>query len=157
MKLRGFGARRALHAITEGRTLDASHFTAPEQLSDCSRIEPRTDIWGLGATIYELATGHRPFEEPPGELEAALLTREPRPLCDWRPGLPAAFGDVVMRCLMRSPSARHGSVADLVEALSPYGPKRGVSGTVRAAIAAGATRLRSSTERVRGLVRHGRW
>jgi hypothetical protein len=71
--------------------------------------------------------------------------------------LPAAFSQAVMRCLMRSPSARYGSVADVADALAPYAPSRGVSGRVRSALAAGATRLRSSTERVRDLVRHGKW
>jgi eukaryotic-like serine/threonine-protein kinase len=157
MKVRGFGARRALHAISEERQLDSSHFTAPEQLPGALSVDRRTDVWGLGATIYELATGHRPFEQGPEQLETALLTSEPRPLGERRPGLPAAFSDAVMRCLMRSPSARYGSISDLADALAPYGPKRGVSGAVRGVLAAGATRLRSSTERVRDLVRHGKW
>jgi serine/threonine-protein kinase len=157
MKVRGFGARRALHAISEGHTLEASHFTAPEQLSGSSRVDARTDVWALGATIYELATGRRPFEAPSRELESVLLGGEPRPLGGRRPGLPAAFSEAVMRCLMRSPSARYDSVSALADVLSPFGPKRGVSGAVRGVLAAGATRLRSSTERVRDLVRHGRW
>jgi serine/threonine-protein kinase len=157
VKVRGFGARRASHAISEGRRVEASHFTAPEQLSGASRADRRTDVWGLGATIYELASGHRPFERAPRELETALLTSEPQPLGERRPGLPAAFSQAVMRCLMRSPSARYGSVADVADALAPYAPSRGVSGRVRSELAAGATRLRSSTERVRDLVRHGKW
>jgi eukaryotic-like serine/threonine-protein kinase len=157
MKVRGFGARRALHAISEGGEFDASHFTAPEQHPDALSVDRRTDVWGLGATIYELATGRRPFEPGPPQLETALLTSEPRPLGERRPGLPAAFSDAVMRCLMRSPSARYGSISDLADALVPFGPKRGVSGTMRSVLAAGATRLRSSTERVRDLVRHGKW
>jgi eukaryotic-like serine/threonine-protein kinase len=157
MKVRGFGARRALHAIGEGRLFEASHFTAPEQLPGVPCLDRRTDVWGLGATIYELATGRRPFEQAPQQLETALLTSEPRPLGERRPGLPAAFSDAVMRCLMRSPSARYGSISDLADALAPYGPKRSVSGTMRSVLAAGATRLRSSTGRVRDLVRHGKW
>jgi serine/threonine-protein kinase len=154
MKVRGFGARRALHAITEGRSFGASHFTAPEQVSGPPRLDRRTDVWALGATIYELATGHRPFEQAPRELETALLTSDPKPLGERRPGLPAAFSEAVMRCLMRAPSARYGSITDLADALSPYGPRRGVAGAVRGALAAGATRLRSS---VRDLVRQRKW
>jgi serine/threonine-protein kinase len=157
VKVRGFGARRAWHAISEGWRVEGSHFTAPEHLSGASRADRRTDVWALGATIYELATGHRPFEQAPRELETALLTSQPQPLGERRPGLPAAFSEAVMRCLMRSPSARYGSVTDLADALAPYGPRRGASGRVRNVLAAGATRLRSSTERVCDLVRHGKW
>ena len=149
MKIRGFGTRVALQAITGGRLLGMSHFTAPEQLSGAASADPRTDVWALGATIYELLTGHRPFEQPPADIEAALLTGEPRPLLERRPGLPAPFGDAVMRCLMCSASGRYGSVVELAEAISPYGPRRGVASAVRGVLAAGATRLRSSTERVR--------
>lgn len=157
MKVRGFGARRALHAITAGSSLAASHFTAPEQLSGASRADRRTDVWALGATLYELATGHRPFEQPPEQLETMLLTNEPMPLRQRRAGLPAAFNDAVMRCLMRWPAARYGSVAELAAALEPYGPNPGVAGAVRGVLAAGATRLRSSTDRMRGLVRQRKW
>lgn len=157
MKMRGFGARRALRAITEDTRFESSHFTAPEQLPGAPRADRRTDVWAIGATIYELATACRPFEQAPEQLESALLTSEPKPLGERRPGLPAAFSDAVMRCLMRSPSARYGSVSELADAIAPYGPKRGVSGVVRGVFAAGATRLRSSTERVRDLVRHGKW
>lgn len=157
VKIRGFGARLALFAIGEGRLLGASHFTAPEQLPGIDPIDSRTDVWALGATMYELATGHRPFEEPPEQLEAALLGTDPRPLAERRPGLPLSFSDAVMRCLKRSASSRYDSAAALADAIAPYGPRRGVSGAVRGVLAAGATRLRSSTERVRDLVRQRKW
>lgn len=149
MKVRGFGTRVALQAITGGRLLGMSHFTAPEQLTGAAAPDPRTDVWALGATIYELATGHRPFEQPPAEIEGALLSSQPRPLFERRPGLPSPFCEAVMRCLMSVPDARFASVAELVEAISPYGPRRGVASAVRGVLAAGATRLRSSSDRIR--------
>ncbi|HTV24107.1 MAG TPA: serine/threonine-protein kinase, partial [Polyangiaceae bacterium] len=149
MKVRGFGTRLALHAITGGRLLGMSHFTAPEQLTGVAAPDPRTDVWGLGATIYELATGHRPFEQPPAELETALLSIPPTPLLERRPGLPLPFGDAVMRCLASSPSARYARVAELADAIAPFGPRRGVAGAVRGVLAAGATRLRSSSDRLK--------
>jgi hypothetical protein len=62
-----------------------------------------------------------------------------------------------MRSLMRSPAARFGSVADLADELAPYGPRRSVRDAVRGVLAAGATRWRSSTLRVRNLVRQRKW
>lgn len=155
VKIRDFGVRFAIHAITEGRSFGAPRYTAPEQLRQAFVLDPRTDVWALGATMYELSTGHRPFEQPPPELESALLTSAPRPLREARPGLPAAFSDAVMRCLERSPAARYAGVAELAEAIAPHGPARGqgVAGAVRGVLAAGATRIKTSTEMVRHLVR----
>ena len=72
-----------------------------------------------------------------------------------RPGLPSLFAEAVMRCLARSPGARYANVVDVAEAISPFGPGRGhgVAGAVRGVLAAGATRLRSSTDIVRQMVR----
>jgi serine/threonine protein kinase len=155
VKIRDFGARLATHAITEGRMFQAPHYTAPEQLSSSQPADERTDIWALGATMYELTSGCRPFDQQPTELQSALLTTESVPLRERRPGLPHSFSDAVMRCLVRSPEGRCASVAEVAEAIAPFGPTRqGVAGAVRGALAAGATRLRSSTEIVRQMVRH---
>jgi serine/threonine-protein kinase len=155
VKVRDFGARLATHAITEGRMFEAPRYSAPEQVSPSMSVDQRTDIWALGATMYELSTGHRPFEQAPANLETALLTSEPVALRERRPGLPSLFSDAVMRCLARSPDARYSNVSDLAEALSPFGPPRGhgVSGAMRGALAAGVPPLKSSTEIVRHMVR----
>jgi eukaryotic-like serine/threonine-protein kinase len=155
IKIRDFGARLATFAITEGRMFGEPRYTAPEQLPEVGHVDPRTDIWALGALMYELSTGHRPFEQLPAQLEHALLTSHPLPLHDLRPGLPAAFSDAVMCCLARSPGARFASVEELARAIAPYGSARGqtMAGAVRGVLAAGANRLRESTDRVRHLVR----
>jgi serine/threonine-protein kinase len=154
VKIRDFGARRATMAITEGRMFEPPRYSAPEQVSKAAAVDARTDIWALGATMYELTSGCRPFDQPAAELESVLLTREPVHLREKRPGLPHLFSDAVMRCLARSPDGRFASVADVAEAIAPFGPGRGgVASTVRGVLAAGATRIRSSTEIVRQMVR----
>jgi serine/threonine-protein kinase len=154
VKIRDFGARLATTAITEGRMFEPPRYSAPEQVSKLAPVDARTDIWAVGATMYELTSGCRPFDQPAAELESALLTGEPIHLREKRPGLPHLFSDAVMRCLARSPAARFASVADLAEAIAPFGPGRGgVASTVRGVLAAGATRIRSSTEIVRHMVR----
>lgn len=155
VKVRDFGARLATHAITEGRMFGMPRYTSPDQLPDSPPVDARTDIWALGATMYELSSGHRPYEQAPAQLEAALLGSEPIHLRDRRPALPSPYSDAVMRCLARSPDDRFANVAELAQAISPFGPSRvhGALGAVRGVLAASATRLRSSTECVRQMVR----
>jgi serine/threonine-protein kinase len=154
VKIRDFGARLATIAITEGRLFETPRYMAPEQLAQSSRIDPRTDIWALGATMYELSTGYRPFEQPEQHSEHAPGSSAPVPLRMRRPSLPAAFSDAVMRCLALAPGSRFESVAELAAAIAPFGSRgHTVAGAVRGALAAGASRLRESTDRVRDLVR----
>jgi serine/threonine protein kinase len=154
LKIRDFGVRLATFAITEGRMFEMPRYMAPEQLAPSSRVDPRTDIWAIGATMYELSTGHRPFEPPAPPTERSPGSNAPVSLRTMRPGLPAAFSDAVMRCLALAPGSRFASVAELAAAIAPFGSRgQTVVGAMRGALAAGASRLRESTDRVRDLVR----
>lgn len=155
IKVRDFGARLASFAISGGRSFGAPRYTAPEQLRQPCQVDPRTDIWALGAVMYELSTGHQPVEQPSARPEGAVLVSPPISLLTLRPNLPAPLGDAVMCCLARSPGSRFSSVAELAQAIAPYGSAQGqtLAGAVRGVLTAGANRLRESTERVRHLVR----
>jgi len=92
-------------------------YMAPEQLDrELSRVDQRTDVYGLGAILYELLTGRPPFEARGDEADPARLrdhvVRDP--IVDW-PGLHLAPGlaRVAMRALARSPEERYRSIAEL--------------------------------------------
>jgi len=93
-------------------------YMSPEQLTGSRNVDGRTDIWSLGATMYQLLTGAPPF---PGETLAAIgalvLMTEPVPLRARRSDVPAALEAAVMRCLRRDPAERFATVAELVSAL----------------------------------------
>jgi eukaryotic-like serine/threonine-protein kinase len=156
VKIRDFCVRLATHAITEGRMFAAPRYTAPEQLSPSTYVDERTDIWALGAIMYELSSGQRPLAQAPAELDTALLTSDTIPLRERRPGLPSLFSDAVMCCLASSPGARYESVLEVAEAIGPFAPGRGhgVASAGRGVLVASATRLKSSTDIVRQIVRH---
>lgn len=97
------------------REVGTPAYMAPEQ---CRResLTPATDLFGLGATLYEALTAMQPFSE--GDESGALLeTRypqlreEPLPLCELRPEIPRALADVIRRCLAIDPADRPASAA----------------------------------------------
>jgi len=148
LKLREFGACSAIPALVEGQRPSEAPGSAPEQLTGAAPDDPRTDIWALGATMYELCCGRHPTR---GASPSAQIIS----LSQLRPGLPVTFGEAVMCCLSTVPMDRYPSAAEVAEAIARFGPSRGhgVASAVRGVLAAGATRLRSSTEIVRQMVR----
>ena len=92
-------------------------YMAPEQLRG-EAVDRRADIFALGAMLYEMLAGRRPFKTDStlGTLDA-VLTREPPDLSDVNPGIPRALSHIVRRCLAKSPDDRFASVAELVSAL----------------------------------------
>jgi hypothetical protein len=94
-------------------------YMAPEQArGQGERIDPRTDVYGLGAVLYALLTGGPPH---PGK-DAGTLWRQARqgdvePAHVRRPGVPPAVSELCARCLAKDPAARFGSAAEVVQAV----------------------------------------
>lgn len=88
-------------------------YMAPEQL----RGEPadaRTDIWAVGAVLYEMATAHRPFEgKVPTALASDIIHTAPRPPRSARPGLSAKLEAVILKCLEKETAKRYQSAHEL--------------------------------------------
>jgi eukaryotic-like serine/threonine-protein kinase len=86
-------------------------YVSPEQLQG-DRSDPRSDVFALGALLYELATGEQPFGQP--ETLAGMrdrLWREPVPPRVRNERVPAWLQEVILRCLDRDPEARYPSAA----------------------------------------------
>jgi serine/threonine protein kinase len=97
-------------------------YTAPEQLRDAKSVDARADIWALGVVLYELLAGRPPFQgDNVAALFIAILERPPPPLRSWRAEVALELEKVVMRCLSQDPKERFEDVADLAEALAPFG------------------------------------
>ena len=90
-------------------------YIAPEQTGNLAYvIDQRSDLYSLGATLYELFTGKKPFEsEDLQELLQCHALREPPLPLAVRPGLPKALSDIVMKLLSKSPSRRYQSARGL--------------------------------------------
>ena len=97
----------------EGSILGTLQYMAPEQLEG-KEADERSDIWGLGAVLYEMVTGARPFAgESQVRLMAAIMTSEPEPLRERRPVAPDRLDWLVSRCLEKTPERRWHSAHDL--------------------------------------------
>jgi hypothetical protein len=92
-------------------------YMAPEQIEG-RETDARTDIFALGAVLYEMATGQRPFQgSSHARLAAAILTHEPPPVSSLTPLAPAILDRVVRKCLAKDPDARWQSAHDLATEL----------------------------------------
>jgi serine/threonine protein kinase/tetratricopeptide (TPR) repeat protein len=88
-------------------------YMAPEQLRG-QATDPRTDLYAVGAVIYEMATGKRPFRKKfATELIAEILTQAPRPPRQRNPQISTALEQVILKCLEKDPKNRYQSARDL--------------------------------------------
>jgi len=90
-------------------------YRAPEQSGRTGRaVDQRADLYGLGATLYYLATGRAPFQSSdPLELVRQQLTRVPLPPAALRPGLPPLLSAIIARLLEKEPERRYQSAEGL--------------------------------------------
>lgn len=104
-----FGIAGETGSDRSSRSFGTPAYMAPEQARrGAAELDPRTDVYGLGATLYELAAGRQPF---PAETREAVLARtlheEPPPLSEIAPDAPRGLDRVVRRCLAKEPAARY--------------------------------------------------
>jgi eukaryotic-like serine/threonine-protein kinase len=94
-------------------------YMSPEQCSQASDIDFRSDIYSLGVIVFEMLAGHVPFT---GESATAVMLKhlqEPAPsVLEEREDLPAAVGRVVSRALAKRPEDRQQSAGELAEQLA---------------------------------------
>jgi serine/threonine-protein kinase len=144
----GSGAKTVTAGTESGVVLGTLGYMSPEQVRG-QPADPRSDIFALGATLYEMLTGRRAFQgASAADTMSAILREEPGPLPS-APDSSPVLAQIVRRCLEKSPVERFQSARDLRFALqesvrepdaSPRPPPQSLS--VRSILwAAGATLL----------------
>ena len=100
-----------------GTIVGTLQYMAPEQLEG-KVVDARTDIFALGAVLYEMITGQRAFSGgSPASLIAAILTCEPAVIRTLLPSSPLDLDRAIRRCLEKEPNSRWQSARDLIWAL----------------------------------------
>jgi WD40 repeat protein len=120
-----FGLARRLEnalAVDNDEVSGTPAYMAPEQAQvRAHKLTAATDIWGLGAILYQLLTGQPPFHAGTAQETVKLVlagqVRAPR---RWVPSLPLDLQAIVMRCLSRDPGGRYPSARALADDLQRY-------------------------------------
>lgn len=118
-------AAKDVASLTQPDTVMGSpRYMSPEQMESASKADSRSDIYGVGAVLYELLTRRAPHE---GETfldiyTAATLAAAARP-SSLRAAVPRELDEVILTCLEADPAKRYVDTAELAAALAPFGPE----------------------------------
>jgi len=134
-RLSDFGLAKQLEEA-EGHTLSGAvlgtpGYMSPEQAEGLSKsVDFRTDVYGLGAILYECLTGDPPFRGPTKSATRRLvLTEEPVPPSKKRREVPAILEAICLHCLEKDPARRYATAAELADDLGCW--QRGESTKIR--------------------------
>ena len=107
-----------------GNLLGSPMYMSPEQARGQRGIDHRTDVYSLGAVMYQALSGHTPFQHATalGELILFVCSEPPPPLQDHAPWVPPEIAAIVHRCLAKASAERYQSATELFEALQPLLP-----------------------------------
>src|SRR5271169_6079924 len=129
-KLLDFGLAKPVAALTSVATLTAAvtqsspmteqgaivgtfQYMSPEQVEG-KELDGRSDIFSLGAMLYEMLTGQRAFDgKSQLSVASAILEKEPAPLTIIKPMTPPALEHTIKKCLAKTPEERWQSTSDL--------------------------------------------
>jgi serine/threonine-protein kinase len=111
-------AGQTMSGLVEG----TPSYMAPEQArGEVHKLDRRTDVYSLGATLYDLLAGRPPFiGETSVDVLVALALEDPLPLRKLDAGIPVDLETIVMKCLEKEPASRYESAKALADDLERY-------------------------------------
>ena len=117
IKVTDFGIAKAISSNTVTSTATAMgsvHYISPEQAKG-RFCDEKSDIYSLGITMYEMVTGHVPFDHENGVTIALMhLQNEITPPSQIRDGIPDSLEKIILKCTMKKPEERYQTADDLI-------------------------------------------
>ena len=126
IKLTDFGIAwvqedNAKRLTTTGMTLGTVHYYAPEQARG-EIVSPAADVYALGIVLYEMLTGHVPFDgDNPVVVAMQHIQDAPIPPRQCNPSIPVALEEILLRCLKKVPEKRFRDGSQLAGAFAMLG------------------------------------
>jgi eukaryotic-like serine/threonine-protein kinase len=118
VKLLDFGVAKMTGVdLTQARVVPGTPaYMSPEQVLGRA-VDRRSDIWSLGAVLYEMFTGQPPFGGDMPAVLHSITSRDPAPMASSRSGVPLELERIVSKALARDPQNRYGNTQELVRDL----------------------------------------
>jgi serine/threonine-protein kinase len=122
LKITDFGLAKTITDIrltATGTPMGSVYYLAPEQVTEGDALDHRADIYSMGAVLYQLATGRRPFRGSQAyELMRAHLEELPTPPAEIDASIPPAFSQAILKAMAKDPEDRFASADEFSFALS---------------------------------------
>ncbi len=143
----------AAHRTTQsGALMGTPQYMSPEQIRDSKSVDERTDVWSLGAVLFELVTGHRAFDgDETFEIWRAVKLGERVPVASLVPGIPERMVRAIDGALKVDPEERLPTAAALLEAWRGEVARPTPGPTVHLDLPASAGRAGASSTRASAL------
>ncbi len=123
IKVMDFGiarfSRSESHTITD-KAIGSVHYISPEQARG-NATDVRADIYSVGVMMYEMLSGHLPFEsDSPVSVAIKQISEEARPLRELNPAVPEALAAITARAMAKEPRERYPSAREMMADLEEF-------------------------------------
>ncbi|PYO75167.1 MAG: hypothetical protein DMD64_01275 [Gemmatimonadetes bacterium] len=139
-----------------GLVIGTPHYMSPEQALGDPNLGPASDLYSLGAVLFQMVTGAPPFDGESSQQIVGKHIADPPPTAhDVNPNVPRELSDVILRLLAKQPSDRFRSAGEVIAALESVHQPSTVRSRATAAQAATELLVSGATKQVRAVGRSG--
>ncbi len=112
--------REQAHTLFNNNIMGTPNYMSPEQANG-KQVNALTDVYSLGAVMYEMLTGQKPFQsQDVDKLLQQIVNKTPKNPAEVRPGIPESLCKIVMKAMQKEPSERYGSASEMSVALEKF-------------------------------------